>query len=66
MKDLKTTVFGTLASILGSLATIDTPYQKLFAAGAAICGTLFALFSKDISGVQKLVGGNVPPNKDEK
>lgn len=72
MKNWKTTIFGTGATIFGTLATIETPYKNYFIAGAAICGTLFALFSKDknVTGgttPQGIIGGSTPPpNKDEK
>jgi hypothetical protein len=47
MKNWKTSLFGTVATIFGTLATIETPYKSYFIAGAAICTALFALFSKD-------------------
>lgn len=47
MKNWKTSLFGTLATICGAAATVDTPYKAYFVAGAAICGALFALFTKD-------------------
>ncbi len=47
MKSWKTSLFGLLATIFGSLATIETPFKEYFVAGAAISAALFALFSKD-------------------
>jgi len=47
MKNWKTSLFGTLASIFGTMATIETPYRQYFVAGAGISAVLFSLFSKD-------------------
>lgn len=47
-KDLKTTIFGTLAAISGALATVPGPHTPIAAAIAAVSGSLFAFFSKDI------------------
>ncbi len=47
MKNWRTSVFGTLTAVFGSLATIETPFKEYFVAGAAISGALFALFTKD-------------------
>jgi len=55
MKNWKTSLFGTVASISGTLATIETPYKDYFIALAAICAALFALFSKD----NNVTGGKI-------
>ena len=55
MKNWKTSLFGSLAAILGAAATAETPYQHYFIAGAAICTALFAFFSKD----GNVTGGSV-------
>jgi hypothetical protein len=59
MKNWKTSVFGTCASICTGLAVLEVPFKEYFAAGAVIFGALFSLFSKDhnVSGAakQKLV-----------
>ena len=47
MKNWKTTLFGTLATVFGAAATTETPYTSYFVAAAAICAALFALFSTD-------------------
>jgi hypothetical protein len=47
MKNWKTSLFGTGATIFGTLATMETPYREYFIAAAAIFATLFSLFSKD-------------------
>lgn len=46
-KDLKTTIFGSLAAVSGSLATIPGPHTPIAAIIAAVSGSLFAFFSKD-------------------
>ena len=55
MKNWKTSIFGTGATIFGTLATLSTPYTNYFIAVAAICATLFSLFSKD----KNVTGGTV-------
>jgi len=55
MKNWKTSLFGTLASIFGTLATLETPYREWFIAGAGISAVLFSLFSKDST--SKDIGG---------
>ena len=55
MKNWKTSIFGTGATIFGTLATLETPYTNYFIAAAAICATLFSLFSKD----NNVTGGTV-------
>jgi len=47
MKNWKTSLFGTLTALFGSLSTVETPFKAYFIAGAGISGALFALFSKD-------------------
>jgi hypothetical protein len=59
MKDLKTTIFGTLASICTGLALLELPFKEYFAAGAVIFGTLFSLVSKD----KKFLKTSILPKK---
>lgn len=55
MKNWKTSVFGTGATIFGTLSTLGTPYTDYFVAAAAICAALFALFTKD----NNVTGGSI-------
>ncbi len=46
-KDLKTTIFGSLAAVAGALATVPGPHTPIAAIVAAVSGSLFAFFTKD-------------------
>jgi hypothetical protein len=47
MKNLKTTITGTVAAVCAGLAAQFPEYKELLSAIAVIFGTLFAYFAKD-------------------
>ena len=70
MKNWKTTLAG-LSSIIGGISLFVNDNSKLTESFTAVSIGIGLLFAKDFNvsggnGINSIVGGNIPPSKDEK